>query len=688
MEFGRSPFSHAASGAADGPPPPLSLSGFVAAASSGNGPDDATDWTMTELRNLDALMRCAVCLEFFNTAMMVTHCSHTFCSLCVRRHVEADGRCPSCLKATSSLDLKNNRLLDDLVAAFVHARPRLLELQRSSNTTMAMTTGAQAIPSSGSPGVAPPIVTGSADHHRRPSQTVNTQPASSFVLRSTAHGTAAAASSANAASLGSIAASAAATGTFAPSTGASRSPPSDFDDADYMPSRSAAQRTITTTTPTTTTTSTYFQARNQNAAPTVPAKDAVACPVCSQLVAGATINVHLDACLNGLEASNPRRVFGSNNAGTPSPPEVQPPTTRASSVSPSSERRQPLAKPVYNVMTEKNLRKALKDHGLSSTGDRSLLIWRHKEFVLQYNAQCDALHPKPMSWILQQVEKEEKHAGKERERDRAQLLERDKEKEKLETLSRLHQQRKLLAPLSDLSRSSTPTTDASTTPTTPGAIFLDATQAAEQAAAAAAASAANNSTPVVEQNRGYVQQHASQFAALIQQVRQQKRKLQATSTADSEENPAPEIDDDDDSTGMRKRFHSSTESTSSTAPVMHSTNAADEAVYAAESPEAAPAPAMVVDDQDEFQFLDDDDVILTQAASVAEATAAVATTALAAAASPSERSSPAFSDSNHSPRRRTRRATSSDRALDPPIPTTTRPKRTLSRLRASQEMTP
>eukprot|EP00058_Branchiostoma_floridae_P014243 XP_002599731.1 hypothetical protein BRAFLDRAFT_105169 [Branchiostoma floridae] len=53
-----------------------------------------------------------------------------------------------------------------------------------------------------------------------------------------------------------------------------------------------------------------------------------------------------------------------------------------------------MAKLVYNLMSDKDLRKRLKEKGLSTQGDRQALIARHHEFVLRYNSQCDSADPK------------------------------------------------------------------------------------------------------------------------------------------------------------------------------------------------------------------------------------------------------------------------------------------------------
>ena len=59
---------------------------------------DSTDWINTSLsafEPLEAALRCEVCKEFYNNPV-ITSCHHTFCSICIRRCITADGKCTSC----------------------------------------------------------------------------------------------------------------------------------------------------------------------------------------------------------------------------------------------------------------------------------------------------------------------------------------------------------------------------------------------------------------------------------------------------------------------------------------------------------------------------------------------------------------------------------------------------------------
>lgn len=76
------------------------------------------------LKNVDTLLRCPICFDFLNISMM-TKCSHNFCSLCIRKFFSYKLQCPVCNIEAMEQDLRNNRLLDDLVVSFQAAWQQL-----------------------------------------------------------------------------------------------------------------------------------------------------------------------------------------------------------------------------------------------------------------------------------------------------------------------------------------------------------------------------------------------------------------------------------------------------------------------------------------------------------------------------------------------------------------------------------
>lgn len=93
---------------------------------------DPTDWLGTPLASLmpvEQSLRCHVCKDFY-TSPMVTSCCHTFCSLCIRRALAVDGKCPLCRATDQESRLRGNWAIRDAVEHFTKARDAILRLAR------------------------------------------------------------------------------------------------------------------------------------------------------------------------------------------------------------------------------------------------------------------------------------------------------------------------------------------------------------------------------------------------------------------------------------------------------------------------------------------------------------------------------------------------------------------------------
>lgn len=121
----------------------------------------------------------------------------------------------------------------------------------------------------------------------------------------------------------------------------------------------------------------------QNAALLSPA---VECPVCSMQMKSHLINSHLDLCLNSSFLSSPDT--------TPPPSGERPGRVLQGFTYERKGTLRRLPKIVFSIMTDKQLRRKLKEYSLSPHGSRNDVIARLKEFTLQYRAQCDSLNPK------------------------------------------------------------------------------------------------------------------------------------------------------------------------------------------------------------------------------------------------------------------------------------------------------
>jgi E3 ubiquitin-protein ligase RAD18 len=86
--------------------------------------DDPSDFASTPaplLGNLDHAMRCQVCKDFFDTPM-ITSCSHTFCSMCIRQALSTDGRCPTCRQEDQPSKLRINWAVQEVAASWKKVR--------------------------------------------------------------------------------------------------------------------------------------------------------------------------------------------------------------------------------------------------------------------------------------------------------------------------------------------------------------------------------------------------------------------------------------------------------------------------------------------------------------------------------------------------------------------------------------
>ncbi|KAK5121536.1 hypothetical protein LTR85_005369 [Meristemomyces frigidus] len=100
---------------------------------------DSTDWLKTPLKDfaqLENALHCQICKEFYDTPM-ITSCSHTFCSKCIRTSLSADGKCPACRTADQASKLRNNWALQEVVATFRSARPAAISIARREQEEVA-----------------------------------------------------------------------------------------------------------------------------------------------------------------------------------------------------------------------------------------------------------------------------------------------------------------------------------------------------------------------------------------------------------------------------------------------------------------------------------------------------------------------------------------------------------------------
>ncbi|KAM9074578.1 E3 ubiquitin-protein ligase RAD18 isoform 5-T8 [Megaptera novaeangliae] len=279
------------------------------------------------MKTIDDLLRCGICFEYFNIAMMIPQCSHNYCSLCIRKFLSYKTQCPTCCVAVTEPDLKNNRVLDELVKSLNFARNHLLQFALESPPISS---------SSSSKNLAAKLRTSVAFRH---SLKQGSRLMENFLIREAG---------------GSV---------------------SELlikeNESEFSPQKELSSSAKTRGTPSVEKSAPGFSEAGVPETPSTSALKQVTkvdCPVCGVHIPENHINKHLDSCLSREE--------------------------KIESLRSSVHKRKPLPKTVYNLLSDRDLKKKLKQHGLSVRGNKQQLIKRHQEFVHMYNAQCDALHPK------------------------------------------------------------------------------------------------------------------------------------------------------------------------------------------------------------------------------------------------------------------------------------------------------
>jgi E3 ubiquitin-protein ligase RAD18 len=315
---------------------------------------DPTDWVGTPLASLSSLesaLQCHVCKELFKTPM-ITSCLHTFCSLCIRRCLSQDGRCPACRTGDQESKLRMNLAMEECVNVYQKQRADLLNFARS------IAVGAQnnAIDSS-APDERP-------RKRRRKDQTPDANTTSDVSTRATRSQSRMA-------------------------LHASQESREQSFVADSEDEGSQYGEDDSSSTP---------------AKPSSGLEDGlVACPMCSKRMKEAAVFSHLDQC-DGKARSSPRLKDPT--------PEKQPSTSVAYSVPSSTKARQRLGALNYSLLTETALRKKLSEIRIPSHGSKPLMQKRHMEWMSLWNASCDSSNPQTKQELLRELENWDRTQGR------------------------------------------------------------------------------------------------------------------------------------------------------------------------------------------------------------------------------------------------------------------------------------
>ncbi|KAJ1888294.1 E3 ubiquitin-protein ligase rad18 [Coemansia sp. S100] len=341
--------------------------------------DDPSDWpdTLPHMRELDQLLRCPVCKEYFATAMVTANCGHTFCSLCVRRCLTQETKCPSCRAPLTESELNPNRLIDSAVHTFKSGRLQLLaELKTTAQASLSAAHGeSRKSVSENSPkrrriGTRGVGITSRSDPSIKDQNGSRDTETVSMVDLTTSD-------------VEQIITSDMDITNSDDDRDARLAPParkrdsrraSNSDDSDFMPDETS---------------------QSTRTRPAAGPQASVPCPNCQGLVRQARINWHLDRCLAGKSTKEPTTVSMRKQAGPAMV--LQQASTAAKCALPRP------TKLAYSLLSESKLRRTLKDLGIPTKGDKQQMQARHVEWVNLYMANADASVPVSHRLLLRRL---------------------------------------------------------------------------------------------------------------------------------------------------------------------------------------------------------------------------------------------------------------------------------------------
>ncbi|KAI1123424.1 DNA repair protein rad18 [Nemania abortiva] len=317
---------------------------------------DSTDWLSTPIPGLaavEAALRCQICKDFYRTPML-TSCNHTFCSLCIRRALSADGKCPLCRASEQEMKLRSNWSMEEVVAAFTQARSAVLDFANRPLPS----------PISASGETPKRKVDDVDDACDGDDQQSSSQQRSSKRLRSSTR--------------------------LSKTRGMEATAEMARQEAHVPETKPAPE----------------------------PNDGLVACPICWQRMKPLLVDRHIDTTCPGApqediappappshrSPSKPKSIIHA----FPPPTSTTFPSTLSSKPQPPPDRLPTLN---YSMLRETQLRKELTDLSLSTAGNRGMLERRHREWVMLWNANCDSQRPRRRAELLQELDVWERTHG-------------------------------------------------------------------------------------------------------------------------------------------------------------------------------------------------------------------------------------------------------------------------------------
>ncbi|XP_046840165.1 E3 ubiquitin-protein ligase RAD18-like [Xenia sp. Carnegie-2017] len=330
----------------------------------------ARDWPWKDMQTIDSLLRCSICGEFFTNTNFIPSCSHNYCSLCIRNYLNVDSKCPMCGVPVQDSQLRNNRIIDEIVKSFTKIRNDLLQLLKSSSSKD--TTRVE-------------VKSKTSGNETHPCKKGETPRADKKYSHKRNRQDSSCSSSSNE--------------QWSPSLQHKKLRNLCDDSSD--------------------TSEELIQENNKKGSQSYVSKqkkktscrneeDLISCPVCELKMPQSRINLHLDSCLGNKHQNEAKTLACSSKKSEDKETHGKSAVFGANSLIPLVKGRKPMNKLVYKLLSNTELKRKMKEHGLSIKEDRQTLVKRHQQFTIMYNSECGKEKPKSVGEIVRVVEEEEK----------------------------------------------------------------------------------------------------------------------------------------------------------------------------------------------------------------------------------------------------------------------------------------
>ncbi|KAI9568981.1 hypothetical protein HD554DRAFT_2021105 [Boletus coccyginus] len=299
---------------------------------------DPTDFSATDLRQLDASFRCTICGELFDAPISLA-CGHCFCSLCIREHIVREPECPSCRKSAAEAHFRVNPALEEVVSAWKAARYEIARSGQNSDNDKT-----------------PRRLRTPVQHGRKRRHIEVSESSDSDVVC-----------------------------VAGPSNPKESSEIADSSPLQAKSARKASRR-WTSREPSS-------DPREEELQREYVPDSRVTCPMCGASVEFQVINTHMDGPDCGQKPLSKTNKPSNSNAKTQWSKLLgsKPKKGKNMDNSDPDDTMERLPKVSYDVLKDKALRELLSSQQLPVSGDRNTRIARHRRWVMMHNANLDKI---------------------------------------------------------------------------------------------------------------------------------------------------------------------------------------------------------------------------------------------------------------------------------------------------------